>query len=26
MTIGGASNDQLFEMMAYQNYLINHPN
>lgn len=25
MTIGSASNDQLFEMMAYQNYLINHP-
>ena len=25
MTIGSASSDQLFEMMAYQNYLINHP-
>lgn len=25
MTIGSASADQLFEMMAYQNYLINHP-
>jgi hypothetical protein len=25
MTIGSPSNDQLFEMMAYQNYLINHP-
>lgn len=25
MTIGSASADQLFEMMSYQNYLINHP-
>jgi hypothetical protein len=25
MTIGSPSTDQLFEMMAYQNYLINHP-
>ena len=25
MTIGSASTNQLFEMMAYQNYLINHP-